>query len=86
MSTQQEPTTSSVNKTIAQYTVDARLDDVFEQSGESGKCFDYLQCLKSTSQSFPDEQQISTYLSTVQRGGHVQPFGCMIAAEESTFR
>ncbi|RZC48568.1 hypothetical protein C5167_016997 [Papaver somniferum] len=35
MSTQQQPTTYSVNKTVAQYTVDARLDEVFEQSGES---------------------------------------------------
>ncbi|KAI3853917.1 hypothetical protein MKW92_009793 [Papaver armeniacum] len=86
MSTQQQPTTYSVNKTVAQYTVDARLDDVFEQSGESGKCFDYLQCLRSTSQSIPDEHQINTYLSRVQRGGYVQPFGCMIAAQESTFR
>ncbi|KAI3834303.1 hypothetical protein MKX03_030110 [Papaver bracteatum] len=86
MSTQQQPTTYSVNKTVAQYTIDARLDDVFEQSGESGKCFNYLQCLKSTSQSIPDEQQINTYLSRVQRGGHVQPFGCMIAAQESLFR
>ncbi|KAI3916128.1 hypothetical protein MKW98_004569 [Papaver atlanticum] len=85
MSTQQQPTTYSVNKTVAQYTIDARLDDVFEQSGESGKCFNYLQCLKSTSQSIPDEQ-INTYLSRVQRGGHVQPFGCMIAAQESLFR
>ncbi|KAI3863807.1 hypothetical protein MKW98_031399 [Papaver atlanticum] len=85
MSTQQ-PTPYSVNKTTAQYPFDARLDDVFEQSGESGKCFDYLQCLKSTSQSIPDEQQISTYLSRVQRGGHLQPFGCLIAAQESTFR
>ncbi|XP_026454008.1 phytochrome B-like isoform X1 [Papaver somniferum] len=86
MSTQQQPTPYSVNKTIAQYPVDARLDDVFEQSGESGKCFDYLECLKGTSQSIPDEQQINTYLSRVQRGGHLQPFGCMIAAQESTFR
>ncbi|KAI3871888.1 hypothetical protein MKX03_012924 [Papaver bracteatum] len=86
MSTEQQPTPYYVNKTTAQYPVDARLDDVFEQSGDSGKCFDYLECLKSTSQSIPDEQQINTYLSRVQRGGHLQPFGCMIAAQESTFR
>ncbi|KAI3894274.1 hypothetical protein MKW92_044125 [Papaver armeniacum] len=82
MSTQQQPTTYSVNKTV----IDARLDDIFEQSGESGKCFNYLQCLKSTSQSIPDEQKINTYLSRVQRGGYVQPFGCMIAAQENLFR
>ncbi|OVA16797.1 PAS domain [Macleaya cordata] len=75
----------STNKTIAQYTIDARLHAVFEQSGESGKSFDYSQSIKTTSQSVP-EQQITAYLLKIQRGGHVQPFGCMIAAEENTFR
>ncbi|KAI3948107.1 hypothetical protein MKX01_014706 [Papaver californicum] len=83
MSSQQQPTPYSVNKTIAQYPVDARLDDVFEQSGESGKCFDYLQCLKSTEQSFPDEQQINTYLSRVQRGGSCTTFWLIIAYSEN---
>ncbi|MCL7045691.1 hypothetical protein MKW94_004545 [Papaver nudicaule] len=83
--TTQQPTTESVNKTIAQYTIDARLHAAFEQSGESGKSFDYSQSIKNTSQSIP-EQQITAYLSKIQRGGHIQPFGCMIAAEENTFR
>ncbi|PSS01538.1 Phytochrome B like [Actinidia chinensis var. chinensis] len=75
----------SVSKVIAQYTVDARLHAVFEQSGESGKSFDYSQSVKTTTQSVP-EQQITAYLSKIQRGGHIQPFGCMVAVDECTFR
>ncbi|KAJ4969431.1 hypothetical protein NE237_016132 [Protea cynaroides] len=75
----------SISKAIAQYTVDARLHAVFEQSGESGKSFDYTQSVKTTTQSVP-EHQITAYLSKIQRGGHIQPFGCMIAVDESTSR
>ncbi|KAG5555292.1 hypothetical protein RHGRI_012734 [Rhododendron griersonianum] len=75
----------SVSKAIAQYTVDARLHAVYEQSGESGKYFDYSESVKTTTESVP-EKQITAYLSKIQRGGHVQPFGCMIAVDESTFR
>lgn len=74
----------SVSKAIAQYTVDARLHAVFEQSGESGKSFDYSQSIKTPTNSVP-EQQITAYLSKIQRGGHIQPFGCMIAVDESSF-
>uniref|UniRef100_A0A2P2MH24 Uncharacterized protein MANES_03G205100 n=1 Tax=Rhizophora mucronata TaxID=61149 RepID=A0A2P2MH24_RHIMU len=75
----------SVSKAIAQYTVDAQLHAVFEQSGESGKSFDYSQSVRTTNQSVP-EQQITAYLSRIQRGGHIQPFGCMIAVDEGSFR
>ncbi|GKV45018.1 hypothetical protein SLEP1_g52151 [Rubroshorea leprosula] len=75
----------SVSKAIAQYTVDARLHAVFEQSGESGGSFDYSQSVRTTTQSVP-EQQITGYLSKIQRGGHIQPFGCMIAVDEPSFR
>lgn len=81
ISNQREP----ISKAVAQYTVDARLHAVFEQSGESGKSFDYSQSIKTTTQSVP-EQQIAAYLSRIQRGGHIQPFGCMIAVDESDFR
>ncbi|WCJ23310.1 Phytochrome [Euphorbia peplus] len=77
--------TESVNKAIAQYTVDAQLHAVFEQSGESGKSFDYSQSVRTTNQSVP-EQQITAYLSRIQRGGLIQPFGCMIAVDEANFR
>ncbi|KAL1214423.1 Phytochrome B [Cardamine amara subsp. amara] len=77
----------SMSKAIQQYTVDARLHAVFEQSGESGKSFDYSQSLKTTTYgSSVPEQQITAYLSRIQRGGYIQPFGCMIAVDESTFR
>ncbi|KAL6344055.1 hypothetical protein AAG906_027828 [Vitis piasezkii] len=77
--------TDSMNKAIAQYTMDARLHAVYEQSGESGKSFDYSQSVRTTTQSVP-EQQITAYLSKIQRGGHIQPFGCMLAVDEATFR
>lgn len=77
--------TDSMSKAIAQYTMDARLHAVYEQSGESGKSFDYSQSVRTTTQSVP-EQQITAYLSKIQRGGHIQPFGCMLAVDEATFR
>ncbi|XP_022559055.2 phytochrome B-like [Brassica napus] len=82
----QPPQTESMSKAIQQYTVDARLHAVFEQSGESGRSFDYSQSLKTTTYgSSVPEQQITAYLSRIQRGGYIQPFGCMIAVDESTF-
>ncbi|XP_058076122.1 phytochrome B-like [Magnolia sinica] len=81
---QNRHTQETTSKAIAQYTADARLHAFFEQSGESGKSFDYSQSIKTTNQSIP-EQQITAYLSKIQRGGHIQPFGCMIAIDESTF-
>nr|AHZ63956.1 phytochrome [Taiwania cryptomerioides] len=82
-------TTSNTNSkaamTMAQYNADTKLHLVFEQSGESGKSFDYTRSIKSTTESVP-EQQITAYLSRMQRGGRIQPFGCMLAVEESSFR
>ncbi|XP_074589021.1 phytochrome B-like isoform X1 [Curcuma longa] len=78
---------SGMNKAIAQYTEDARLHAVFEKSGESGRSFDYSQSvLRSAPSSSVLEQQITGYLSKMQRGGHIQPFGCTIAVEEPSFR
>ncbi|ESQ55827.1 hypothetical protein EUTSA_v10024253mg [Eutrema salsugineum] len=78
--------TESMSKATQQFTLDARLHAVFEQSGESGKSFDYSQSLKSTTNgSSVPEQQITAYLSRIQRGGYIQPFGCLIAVDESTF-
>ncbi|XP_050219399.1 phytochrome B-like isoform X2 [Mercurialis annua] len=77
--------TESLSKAIAQYTVDAQLHAVYEQSGESGKSFDYSQSVKTSNLSVP-EQQITAYLSKIQRGGQIQPFGCMIAVDEGSFR
>ncbi|XP_057959103.1 phytochrome B-like [Malania oleifera] len=75
----------SISKAVAQFTADARLHAVFEQSGESGRSFNYSQSVKTRSQSV-SEHQITAYLSKIQRGGQIQPFGCTIAADDSTFR
>lgn len=72
------------NKAIDQYNTDARLIAEFEQSTESGKSFDYSKSVINND-SVTDEQ-ISAYLSRIQRGGLIQPFGCMLAIEETNFR
>ncbi|XP_019052071.1 PREDICTED: phytochrome E-like [Nelumbo nucifera] len=76
---------SNKNKAIAQYNADASLLAEFEQSGESGKYFDYTKSVKSTPDSVPEEH-ITAYLSKIQRGGLTQLFGCMLAIEEPSFR
>ncbi|KAJ7955238.1 Phytochrome [Quillaja saponaria] len=77
--------TESISKAIAQYTEDARLHAVFEQSGEFGKSFNYSQSIRTATELVP-EQQITAYLLKIQRGGHIQPFGCMVAVDEHTFQ
>ncbi|KAM7280036.1 hypothetical protein ACFE04_007170 [Oxalis oulophora] len=80
---QQHPITNSISKAIAQYTSDARLSADFEISGKS---FDYSQSVTTTKPQTLPAQQIIAYLNTIQRGGHTQPFGCMVAIDEATFR
>ena len=75
----------SISKEAARCKVDARLFAEFEQSGEKGKSFDYSQSVLNETQNVP-EQEITTYLSKIQRGGLIQPFGCMITVEETNFR
>ncbi|XP_030949251.1 phytochrome B-like isoform X2 [Quercus lobata] len=75
---------STIPKAIAQYPVDARLHAVFEQSGESGKSFDYFQSIRTTTDSVTAEE-MGAYFSKIQRGGHIQPFGCMIAVDKVSF-
>lgn len=72
-------------KAIAQYNVDAGLMAEFEESGVSGKSFNYSRSMLYAPQNVPEEQ-IAAYLSRIQRGGLIQPFGCMIAVEEPNFR
>ncbi|KAG1371368.1 Phytochrome B [Cocos nucifera] len=76
-----------MSKAMAQYTADAQLHAVYEQTGESGKSFDYSQSVRvvTSSQSAP-EQQIIDYLSKIQRGGCIQPFGATLAVDEHSFR
>lgn len=74
------------NQNLAQYTADARLLAEFEQSVGSGKSFNYSTMLTNAPKASVAEQEMTAYLETIQRGGFVQPFGCMIAIEEPTFR
>ncbi|CAH8276206.1 unnamed protein product [Arabidopsis lyrata] len=69
----------------AQYSVDAALFADFDQSIYSGKSFNYSKSVISPPNYVPDEH-ITAYLSNIQRGGLVQPFGCLIAVEEPSFR
>ncbi|KAL3345052.1 hypothetical protein AABB24_024152 [Solanum stoloniferum] len=70
---------------MAQYNADAKLMAEFEQSSVSGKSFDYSKSVPCPPQE-ANEEEITSYLSRIQRGGLVQPFGCMVAIEEPTFK
>lgn len=76
---------SKKNKIMAQYNADARLLADFEQSGESGTSFNYTKSVMSAPK-LASEEQMTAYLSRIQRGGLIQPFGCLLAIEEPTFK
>ncbi|KAL7142527.1 hypothetical protein ABFS83_08G129500 [Erythranthe nasuta] len=71
--------------TMAQYSADARLMAEFEKSGGSGKLFNYSKSVSYAPPSASTEEQMTAYLSRIQRGGLVQPFGCMLAIGEPNF-
>ncbi|KAK8938710.1 Phytochrome B [Platanthera zijinensis] len=85
---------SAVSLSVAvSFSVDARLHAAFEQSAGSGARFlDYSQSILSPSSSsssfiaFTEHENIAAYLSKIQRGGHIQPFGCTLAVDEPSFR
>ncbi|RZC43825.1 hypothetical protein C5167_036779 [Papaver somniferum] len=83
------PSTSSTNnkknKANDQYNEDANLLADFESSSKSGTSFNYPELIHSAKIPVP-EQQISAYLTKIQRGGFIQSFGCMITIEEPSFR
>lgn len=72
-------------RSIDRYNADAGVLADFEQSSVSGKAFNYSRSVIYAPESVPDEQ-ITAYLSKIQRGGLVQPFGCTLAVEEPTFK
>ncbi|KFK28490.1 phytochrome e [Arabis alpina] len=74
---------STTNNT-AQYSVDAALFADFDHSIFSGKSFNYSKSVISPPNYVPD-QHITAYLSNIQRGGLVQPFGCLLAVQEPSF-
>lgn len=78
-------TNKETEKTLAQYGVDAELLAEFEQSRVYGKSFEYSKTILDPPRLVSEEKMI-TYLSRIQRGGFIQPFGCLVVIEESTFR
>ncbi|KAK2966189.1 hypothetical protein RJ640_008755 [Escallonia rubra] len=73
---------------IAQTTVDAKLHADFEESGSS---FDYSSSVRITSAVDGDQQPRSdkvttAYLHTIQKGKMIQPFGCLLALDDKTFK
>lgn len=73
------------NKALAQYGADAEILAEFEQSGVSGKSFDYSKTVLDPPR-LVSEEKMTSYLSKIQRGGLIQPFGCVVVIEEPTFR
>ncbi|KAG6415577.1 hypothetical protein SASPL_122990 [Salvia splendens] len=72
-------------RVIAQTSVDAKLHADFEESGSS---FDYSTSVRVTNvQERPRSDKVTTaYLHQIQKGKQIQPFGCLLALDEKTFR
>ncbi|XP_058196082.1 phytochrome E-like isoform X1 [Rhododendron vialii] len=82
------PSNKDINrkgKATAQYNADAGLLAEFERSADSGKSFNYSRSVVNAPETVPDEH-INAYLSRIQRGGLIQPYGCMLAIEEPSFK
>ncbi|OQU91089.1 hypothetical protein SORBI_3001G111366 [Sorghum bicolor] len=78
---------SSQARILAQTTLDAELNAEYEESGDS---FDYSKLVEAQ-RSTPSEQQgrsgkVIAYLQHIQRGKLIQPFGCLLALDEKSFR
>ncbi|KAG6385279.1 hypothetical protein SASPL_154111 [Salvia splendens] len=73
------------DKTIALYNADAKLMAEFEQSGMSGNFFNYCKSVPFAPSTVCTQEEMTSYLTKIQRGGFVQSFGCMIAVEEPNF-
>ncbi|GAV76281.1 PAS_2 domain-containing protein, partial [Cephalotus follicularis] len=75
-------------RVIAQTTVDAMLHANFEESGSS---FNYASSVRDICTSIDDKQPksdkvTSAYLHHIQKGKLIQPFGCLLALDEKTFK
>ncbi|KAJ0780949.1 putative PAS domain, phytochrome, GAF domain, histidine kinase/HSP90-like ATPase [Helianthus annuus] len=72
---------------VQQTTVDAKLHADFEKSGES---FDYSTSVHVSSTAVVNEERsdkvTTAYLHHIQKGKLIQPFGCLLAIDEKTFR
>ncbi|KAL9676341.1 hypothetical protein QQ045_004555 [Rhodiola kirilowii] len=79
---------SNGSRIIAQTSVDAKLHADFEESGSS---FDYSSSVRvgtvKTGGQHPMSNKVTTaYLHHIQKGKHIQPFGCLLALDEKTFK
>ncbi|KAL0422156.1 UNVERIFIED_CONTAM: Phytochrome A1 [Sesamum latifolium] len=75
-------------RVIAQTSIDAKLQADFEESGSS---FDYSSSVRVASVSCEEQRPrlsnaTSAYLHQIQKGKLIQPFGCLLALDEKTFR
>ncbi|KAL6951969.1 hypothetical protein U1Q18_045162 [Sarracenia purpurea var. burkii] len=77
-------------RVIAQTTVDAKLHADFDESGSS---FDYSTSVRFTPNTVgggdqpPRADKLTTaYLHHIQKGKLIQPFGCLLALDEKTFK
>nr|AGT50253.1 phytochrome A1 [Ipomoea batatas]GMD40694.1 phytochrome A [Ipomoea batatas] len=73
---------------IAQTSIDAKLHAEFEESGDS---FDYSSSVRVTSVDAgvqkPRSDKVTTaYLHQIQKAKYIQPFGCLLALDEKTFK
>nr|AUG98252.1 Phytochromes A protein [Gerbera jamesonii] len=69
---------------IQQTTVDAKLNADFEESGDS---FDYSSSVHISSTITPRSDKVTTaYLHHIQKGKLIQPFGCLLALDDKTFK
>ncbi|KAJ3669784.1 hypothetical protein LUZ60_010108 [Juncus effusus] len=66
-------------RVAAQTSLDAQLHADFENPGGQ---FDYSASSLPSSSARP--RQVSAYLRTVQRGQHIQPFGCLLAVHSDS--
>ncbi|CAM8920964.1 unnamed protein product [Rhodiola kirilowii] len=73
---------------IAQTTVDAQIHADYEEAGSS---FDYSSSVRigtsSAGDQPPKSEKVTTaYLHHIQKGNLIQPFGCLLALDEKTFK
>ncbi|KAK8712571.1 hypothetical protein V6N13_147808 [Hibiscus sabdariffa] len=69
---------------IAQTTVDAKLHAEFEESSSS---FDYSSSVRVSGDQQPRSDKVTTaYLHNIQKGKFIQPFGCLLALDEKTYK
>lgn len=78
---------SSQARILAQTTLDAELNAEYEESGDS---FDYSKLVEAQRSTPPEQQgrsgKVIAYLQHIQRGKLIQPFGCLLALDEKSFR